>query len=155
MGGPPGGVLDVSGSQSLAGPDEGLEIDVADSGPGVPPQLRERLMTPFFTTKSMERGTGLGLSIVQEVVLERGGRLAAGSSEEGGALLVIVLPHADTFTPAGTRATVTTTQLDGVLTVGQQYWIGVTAPSANVGNYTVKYVDVNATVYSFDNLHDA
>lgn len=66
-----------------------------------------------------------------------------------------VLPHADTFTPAGTRATVTTTQLDGVLTVGQQYWIGVTAPSANVGNYTVKYVDVNATVYSFDNLHDA
>jgi hypothetical protein len=65
----------------------------------------------------------------------------------------IVLPNA--FTPAGTRATVTTTQLDGVLTVGQQYWVGVTAPSANVGNYTCKYVSVDVTAYSFDDLLSA
>ena len=67
----------------------------------------------------------------------------------------IVLPSSNTFTPAGTRATVTTTQLDGVLTVGQQYWVGVTAPSANVGNYTCKYVSVDVMTYSFDNLLSA
>lgn len=67
----------------------------------------------------------------------------------------VVLPNSDTFTPNGTRATVTTTQLDGVLTVGQQYWVNVTAPSANVGTFTCKYVSVNAMTYSFDNLHNA
>lgn len=66
-----------------------------------------------------------------------------------------VLPSASTFTPAGTRATLTTTQLDGVLTVGQQYWVNVTAPSANVGTYTCKYVSVDVMSYSFDNLHNA
>ena len=64
-----------------------------------------------------------------------------------------VLPNADTFTPQGTRATVTTTQLDGVLKVGKTYWIHVTAPSANVGTYTAKYVDVDVMTYKFDNLH--
>jgi hypothetical protein len=60
----------------------------------------------------------------------------------------------DAFTPNGTRATVTTTQFDGALTVGQQYWIQVTPPTANQGTYTAKYVDVNGLTYSFDNLHD-
>lgn len=64
-----------------------------------------------------------------------------------------VLPSANAFTPNGTRATVTTANLDGVLIVGQQYWIQVTAPTANPGTYTAKYVDVNGTTYSFDNLH--
>lgn len=66
-----------------------------------------------------------------------------------------LLPHAITFTPNGTRATVTTSQFDGVLTVGQEYRITVTAPDAPVGIYTAKYVDVNVLTYKFDNLHDA
>lgn len=66
-----------------------------------------------------------------------------------------VLPSANAFIPDGTCASVTTAQFEGVLSVGQQYWIGVTAPTAKVGTYTVKYVSVNAMTYSFDNLHDA
>jgi hypothetical protein len=66
-----------------------------------------------------------------------------------------VLPNANTFTKDGTRATVVTTQLDGVLDVGHTYWINVTAPSGPVGTYTAKYVDVNVMTYRFDNLHDA
>ncbi|HYY59083.1 MAG TPA: hypothetical protein VE842_17265 [Pyrinomonadaceae bacterium] len=64
-----------------------------------------------------------------------------------------MLPHANTFTPNGTRATITTTQADGVLDVGQEYRIVVTAPTANPGTYTAKYVDVDVFTYSFDNLH--
>ncbi len=63
-----------------------------------------------------------------------------------------LLPHAISFTPNGTRATVTTSQPDGVLIVGREYTIDVTAPDAPLGRYTAKYVDVNVMTYSFDNL---
>ena len=66
-----------------------------------------------------------------------------------------VLPSADTFTPRGTRATLTTTQFDGVLKVGKEYWIHVTHPSANAGTYRAKYVDVDGLTYKFDNLHQS
>jgi hypothetical protein len=66
---------------------------------------------------------------------------------------VAVLPHATTFTPNGTRATITTSALDGVLKVGEEYRIQVTAPTPNVGVWTARYVDVDVMTYSFDNLH--
>jgi hypothetical protein len=65
------------------------------------------------------------------------------------------LPNAITFTPNGTRATITTSQFDGVLTVGAEYAITVTAPTPNPGNYTAKYVDVDVVTYKFDNLHQS
>lgn len=64
-----------------------------------------------------------------------------------------LLPHAINFVPDGTKATITTNDFDGVLKVGQQYQITVTAPDAPVGVYTAKYVDVDVMTYSFDNLH--
>jgi hypothetical protein len=62
----------------------------------------------------------------------------------------LVLPHAHILNTNGTRATVTTTQFDGVLTVGQEYTITV---PANGLVFTAKYVDVHGLTYSFDNLH--
>lgn len=66
-----------------------LLFAVTDSGPGVAPELRERIWEPFFTTK--QRGTGLGLAIVRKRIVEVGGvaRLAAA---DGGARFEILLP---------------------------------------------------------------
>jgi len=50
-------------------------FDVIDSGPGVPPELKARIMEPFFTTKPVGKGTGLGLSLSKAIVDEHGGEL--------------------------------------------------------------------------------
>jgi signal transduction histidine kinase len=62
---------------------EELLITVTDYGQGIPPELRERIWEPFFTTK--QRGTGLGLAIVRKRMEEAGGtaRLAAPRENEG------------------------------------------------------------------------
>jgi signal transduction histidine kinase len=78
-----------------------LCLGVADSGPGLSDEQlravnRQSLrLTDVPSEAQQHPQTGLGLSIVQEVVLQRGGRLAAGCSEEGGALLVIVFPKVE------------------------------------------------------------
>lgn len=67
-----------------------VEIDVVDSGPGVPLALRERIFEPFFTTRS--RGTGLGLAIAKQIVEAHGGRLTVADGERGGARFAVTLP---------------------------------------------------------------
>lgn len=54
---------------------EQISIAVTDSGPGIPEEVRGRIMQPFFTTKSVDRGTGLGLSISAGIVSNHGGSL--------------------------------------------------------------------------------
>ncbi len=81
-----GGHLTV---ETRAGDD--LEIRVVDSGPGIPPDLREKVFTPFFTTKS--RGAGLGLSIAKRIIDGHpGASLVVETAEGGGAAFVICLP---------------------------------------------------------------
>lgn len=59
---------------------------VADTGPGVPPELRQRLFEPFFTTKDVGEGTGLGLAVAQAAVQDHNGRLEVSTDPElGGA----------------------------------------------------------------------
>jgi signal transduction histidine kinase len=65
-------------------------IVVNDSGPGIPPALRERVFRPFFTSK--RNGTGLGLALVQKIIVFHNGRIVATSLPEGGASLQITLP---------------------------------------------------------------
>jgi signal transduction histidine kinase len=52
-----------------------LRLRVSDSGPGIPLELRDRIMEPFFTTKGVGKGTGLGLSIARGILESHGGRL--------------------------------------------------------------------------------
>ncbi|MFN7144223.1 MAG: ATP-binding protein, partial [Myxococcota bacterium] len=67
-------------------------IRVRDGGPGVPPELRERIFTPFFTTKPPGKGTGLGLAIAREIVAMHRGTLELDPSDAGGAAFVVTLP---------------------------------------------------------------
>jgi PAS domain S-box-containing protein len=69
-----------------------VEIRVADSGPGLPPDVLPRVFEPFFTTKEVGQGTGLGLAIAYGVVQEHDGRLSAANGPGGGAIFTIELP---------------------------------------------------------------
>jgi signal transduction histidine kinase len=69
-----------------------IEIEIADSGPGIPPEALPRLFEPFFTTKEVGQGTGLGLAIAYGVAQEHGGHLQATNRDQGGAIFTLVLP---------------------------------------------------------------
>jgi len=74
-------------------PEQGMaEIIVADSGPGIAPELVDRLFQPFVTTKPT--GMGLGLSICREIVEAHQGRLTTGPAPAGGAMFRVSLPIA-------------------------------------------------------------
>lgn len=72
--------------------EEGLEIAVADNGPGIPLEARENVFRPFFTTK--QKGTGLGLALVKKAVDSHKGRIEIEDTEGGGATFRILLPGA-------------------------------------------------------------
>ncbi len=70
-----------------------VEVRVADNGPGMPENVRERVFEPFFTTKPTGSGTGLGLSMSYDIVTHgHGGTLACESAEGGGAVFRMALP---------------------------------------------------------------
>src|SRR5437867_1131396 len=77
---------------AAAAADGAVEIAVADSGPGVPPELRARVFEPFFTTRP--RGTGLGLAVARQIVEAHGGRIEVGERTGGGARFTLRLPAA-------------------------------------------------------------
>jgi PAS domain S-box-containing protein len=55
--------------------DNAVEFSVTDSGPGIPPQVKSKIMDPFFTTKGVGKGTGLGLSLSRKIVEDHGSKL--------------------------------------------------------------------------------
>lgn len=77
-----GGRLRISIGAVAKGERRGLEVQIADSGPGIPPELREQIFNPFFTTK--RTGVGLGLSIVSKIVDEHGGLIELRSGPTAG-----------------------------------------------------------------------
>jgi len=65
-------------------------VDVADDGPGVPPEMLDRIFNPFFTTKP--QGSGLGLAIVRKIVDAHEGRIDVNTGPEGGTRFRVTLP---------------------------------------------------------------
>ncbi|MCB9612422.1 MAG: HAMP domain-containing histidine kinase [Sandaracinus sp.] len=75
--------------------DEGVaELVVRDEGPGIAPEILDRLFEPFVTTKPVGQGTGLGLAVCHTLVERLGGTITADNPTEGGACFVLRLPMA-------------------------------------------------------------
>ncbi len=75
----------------LSATKQGLEIRVADDGPGVPPAMRERVFQPFVSF-GKDKGTGLGLTIVQKILQDHCGDVCLESSNPGRTVFRLVLP---------------------------------------------------------------
>ena len=73
---------------------DGVRIEVADTGAGIPREVADKVFEPFFTTKEVGKGTGLGLSISYGIVRDCGGTIKAGSEPDGGACFIIRFPAA-------------------------------------------------------------
>ena len=83
---PDGGRLEVTTAPSKTG----IAFRIADSGPGIPVEVRQRLFNPFVTTKT--GGTGLGLAIAYRLVKQHQGTIRAGEAPGGGSIFEIELP---------------------------------------------------------------
>jgi signal transduction histidine kinase len=98
-----GGMLRVSTSMGdakearslcgLSGKRKYVRIEFADAGPGIPDTDKDRIFTPFFTSRA--KGMGLGLSIVKGIIEAHHGRICEAGSEGAGAKFVIFLPASD------------------------------------------------------------
>ena len=71
---------------------EGVRLEFADDGPGMPPEVQSRIFDPFFTTKEPWKGTGLGLSMSHQIVERHGGRVVVSSQPGEGTRFIIDLP---------------------------------------------------------------
>ena len=77
-----------------------VEVEVVDDGPGVPEEVRDKIFSPFFTTKT--RGSGLGLSIVRKIVDAHDGRIDLQVGPQGGTTFRVTLPVAALRDDTGT-----------------------------------------------------
>ena len=90
------GAIDVT----VTGDGSGLAVTIADHGPGIPAELRQRVFEPYFTTK--DDGTGLGLALVRITFEAHRGTISVGETPGGGATFAIVFPAASPV-PAALR----------------------------------------------------
>jgi signal transduction histidine kinase len=81
--------VEVSTGESLAGTEVWLKV--RDNGPGIEPEVRERLFSPFHSEKP--GGNGLGLAICRKLVDAHGGSIGVESAPGAGAEFVVVLPR--------------------------------------------------------------
>lgn len=80
--------------QSRLAADGFVEISIADTGCGIPPDKLDRIFDPFFTTKPSGKGAGLGLSIAYGIVAKHGGAIAVASRPGEGSTFTVRLPAA-------------------------------------------------------------
>jgi signal transduction histidine kinase len=68
-----------------------VRISLADNGPGIPDEIKDKILQPFFTTKKGTEGTGLGLSITNDIIKAHGGYLSI-ASDANGSIFTITIP---------------------------------------------------------------
>ncbi|HEY5962292.1 MAG TPA: substrate-binding domain-containing protein [Polyangiaceae bacterium] len=94
---PKGGVIELE----LLEEPERLVMRVADSGPGIPHELLDKIWEPLFTTKPFGHGTGLGLTIVREIVAaDFGGSIEVAPRNQGGVAFTVTIPIREEEAPA-------------------------------------------------------
>jgi len=89
---PPGGTVWVT---TNVAEDQTIRVEIRDSGPGIPEDLRRRVFEPFFTTKAAVGGTGLGLAVCRAVVDRMGGKLELVSGGTGATFVVSLPPKVE------------------------------------------------------------
>lgn len=90
--------------RTQTGPNGDAVISVSDTGHGIKAEHKQKLFTPFFTTKQRGQGTGLGLSITAEVVRTYGGSIDVESEEGRGATFIVTLPARGLVAPMSAPA---------------------------------------------------
>jgi len=95
-----GGTLTVE----AAAESDGVAFRIRDTGPGIAPEVRDKIFNPFFTTRP--EGTGLGLPIANKVVEGHGGHIRVENGEHGGAVFTLWFPRAVGAVPAAGRTQV-------------------------------------------------
>jgi signal transduction histidine kinase len=102
---PQGGNIRITATQSTPAPSQGASLDgarqstawititIADSGPGIPQNLGDRIFEPYVSTK--DTGIGLGLAICRRIVQSHDGEIIAGNAPQGGALFTVRLPTSE------------------------------------------------------------
>lgn len=93
------GAIDVT----VTGDGTGLAVTIADHGPGIPAELRQRVFEPYFTTK--DDGTGLGLALVRVTLEAHRGTISVSETPGGGATFAIVFPPPSSSPAAPTSTT--------------------------------------------------
>lgn len=94
-----------------------IAVDIADTGHGVPEEIRKRVFEPFFTTKPQGVGTGIGLSVCLRIVQAHGGTILLDNAEGGGTVCRIRLPVMEARTIAVTGGGEAAFVLSGALLV--------------------------------------
>jgi two-component system, NtrC family, sensor histidine kinase HydH len=96
-----GGILRVTAARANGANRDGVEVRIEDTGPGIPPELREQIFNPFVTTK--KTGVGLGLSIVSRIIDGHHGtiRVEGGGDDDRGARFVVFFPASEEAAGAG------------------------------------------------------
>jgi signal transduction histidine kinase len=125
---------------------EGVRVEFRDTGPGIPPQLRERIFEPFFTTKPVGVGTGLGLSICRRLVTEMDGIIGVDSEPGQGSTFWIQLRVAQEQEVAREVKTRSSRQGLGVLVLDDE---------AAVGKALSRLLSTRHQVTTFDRAQDA
>jgi PAS domain S-box-containing protein len=92
--------------------DNTVRLEVEDNGPGIPPDVLERIFEPFFTMRPSGTGTGLGLFICKDILLRAGGSIHAESEPGRGTTMIITLRRAEPVATSDAPP-VSTTRLKG------------------------------------------
>jgi len=95
-----GGVLTVTARRGAISGVSGVEIDVADTGSGIPREIMSKIFEPFFTTKPAGKGTGLGLSVTYGIIRDHKGAITVESTVDVGTTFRMVFPIAPADLPA-------------------------------------------------------
>jgi CheY-like chemotaxis protein len=108
-------------------------LEVADDGPGISAELRDKIFDPFFTTKEVGQGTGLGLTVAYAIVQEHGGRIRLEQQSTGASFLVELPldgPHAPVVATHGARPSMEAVRGASVLLVEDERALAVAVSEA-------------------------
>ena len=75
----------------ISKPDSTVQVSITNSGPGIPKEIQQKILEPFFTTKAQGVGSGLGLDIAKKIVTKHQGEITV-MSEPGKTTFTVILP---------------------------------------------------------------